>query len=168
MPNFILAFFLMSTIAMQGQKTMRNIIKEHPFESKDATSKTLSEIIKLNAGKVIYIDFWASWCGPCKKEMPASMRLSQKMQGEAIVFVYISIDDNNSVWKKALEKMQLSETGQHYRRARSKMIDFLKYFYIYSIPHYMIINKSGEIHNRDALPPSDPKLSRQLAKLLKQ
>lgn len=168
MPNLIFAFFLISSIAMQGQKTMGNIIKEHPFESLDATSKTLTEIIKLNAGKVIYIDFWASWCGPCKKEMPASMRLSQKMQGEAIVFVYISIDDNNSVWKKALDKMQLTDSGQHYRRARSKMIDFLKYFYIYSIPHYMIINKSGEMHNRDALPPSDPKLSRQLAKLLKQ
>ncbi len=168
MPIYLFCFLFATSFAAQGQKTMRNLLIEHPFESLNATKQTLSEIIKSNHGKVIYIDFWASWCGPCKKEMPASIRLARQMQQENIVFVYISIDDNNAVWKKSLEKMNLTASGQHFRRARGAMIDFLKYFYIYSIPHYMIINKTGDMHNRDALPPSDPKLARQLNKLLKQ
>lgn len=153
--------------SVYGQKTMKTIISENLFTNLEGTESTFTDIFKANKGKVIYIDFWASWCGPCKKEMPASLRLHKKFEGEDIIFVYISIDENVSSWKKSMHKMKIENAGQHYRRNQREMVDFLKFFYIYSIPHYMIIGKNGQINNRDALPPSDNKLERQLRKSLK-
>jgi len=156
--------FASSTFA---QKNMSTIIEQNKFTSLDGTDMNLTEIFKAHKGKVIYIDFWASWCGPCKQEMPASQRLHKSLEGEDIVFVYISIDENPTAWKKSMERMKITETGFHFRRNQRDMIEFLKFFYIYSIPHYMIIGKNSQISNRDALPPSDKKLERQLRKLLK-
>lgn len=164
--KYILFFLFLNTI-VNAQKSMTTVIEENKFKSLDGKEMTFTEIFKANQGKVIYIDFWASWCGPCKQEMPASIELHKKLAGEDIVFVYISIDKSQLAWEKSMEGLKIKEVGQHYRRNQDEMIEFLKFFYIYSIPHYMIIGKDGQISNRDALPPSDPKLERQLQKLLK-
>ncbi|MCH2021083.1 MAG: TlpA family protein disulfide reductase [Saprospiraceae bacterium] len=147
---------------------MKTIIDKNVFTDLNGIESTLTDIFKLNKGKVIYIDFWASWCAPCKKEMPASIRLNKKLEGEDIKFIYISIDQNEIAWKKSMNKMKIEDTGQHYRRNQKDMVDFLKFFYIYSIPHYMLIGKNGQIKNRAALPPSNNKLERQIRKLLKE
>jgi thiol-disulfide isomerase/thioredoxin len=166
MRYIFLAFFIAISIAVFGQKTIKTIIEENKFTGLDGKEMSFTEIIKSNKGKVIYIDFWASWCLPCKKEMPASLRLNKKFSDEEIVFVYISIDENTAAWKKSMERMKIKNAGPHFRRNQSEMSDFLKSFYIYTIPHYMIIGKNSQIHNRDALPPSDRKLERQLSKLI--
>lgn len=150
-----------------AQKSFKKIVEENKFVTLEGEEKSFTEIFKANKGKVIYIDFWASWCGPCRQEMPASLKLHQNLQGEDIVFVYISIDKNEAAWKKSMENLKVQTKGQHYRRNQDEMIEFLKFFYIYSIPHYMIIGKDGQIVNNDALPPSNAKLERQLRKLLK-
>jgi thiol-disulfide isomerase/thioredoxin len=167
--RYIITFIAILAFANSAfaQKNMSTIINQNKFISLDGTNMTLTEIFKMHKGKVIYIDFWASWCGPCKQEMPASQNLHKNLDGEDIVFVYISIDENPLAWKKSMKRMNITETGFHLRRNQRDMIEFLKFFYIYSIPHYMIIGKDGQINNRDALPPSDKKLERQLRKLLK-
>ncbi len=166
MRYLFLPFFIAFSIALLGQKTIKDIIEENKFTGLDGKEMTFTEIIKSKKGKVIYIDFWASWCLPCKKEMPASLRLNKKFNNEEIVFVYISIDENPAFWEKSMERMKIKNAGLHFRRNQSEMRDFLKSFYIYTIPHYMIIGKNGQIHNRDALPPSDRKLERQISKLI--
>lgn len=166
MPIYIFLICFSFSLNVQGQKTMRNIIKDHPFYNTSDTPSTFTEIIQSHSGKVLYIDFWASWCGPCKKEMPYSHKLKKQLQDLDVEFIYISIDESKAAWEKSIKKLQLDDQSSiHYRRGQKEMIDFLKYFYIYSIPHYMIVDKKGQIHNRDALPPSDPKLARQLKKL---
>lgn len=167
MRYLLFAFFLTVTNVTSAQKNFKTIIAENKFTHIDGNEMSLTDIFKNNKNKVIYIDFWASWCGPCKKEMLASTNLRQKLQNEDIVFVYISIDKDEAIWKRSMKGLNITKTGQHYRRSQDEMIEFLKFFYIYSIPHYMIIGKDGQISNRDALPPSAPKVERQLRKLLK-
>jgi thiol-disulfide isomerase/thioredoxin len=164
---FVLLFCLTATITW-SQKKSKIILEENKFYVlEDGSEQTLLEIIKSNEGKVIYIDFWASWCGPCRKEMPASIALKKKLEGDDIVFVYISIDGNRKSWERSIDALGIRNTGLHYQRNRDEMSDFLKLFYIYSIPHYMIIGKNGQFVNSDALPASDPILERQLKKLLR-
>lgn len=167
MRYLVFVLMLLLSSSTYAQKSFKKVIEENKFTSLDGGEKTLTEIFKANKGKVIYIDFWASWCGPCVQQMPFSVKLHQNLHNEDIVFVYISIDKNEAAWKRSMKNLKITDKGQHYRRDQNEMVEFLKFFYIYSIPHYMIIGKDGQIVNNDALPPDNAKLERQLRKLLK-
>lgn len=164
----IILLMLVFTVGLTAQKGLKTLFEEHIFTDVNAAQKSLSDIIKSHEGKVIYIDFWASWCLPCRKEMPHSIKLHEKLKGQDLVFLYLSIDDKEEAWKKAMNAMSITEKGDHYRRSADEVKELLKYLYIYNIPHYLIVGKNGQLANRDALPPSYSRVEKQLKKLLKQ
>ncbi|MBN8820728.1 MULTISPECIES: TlpA disulfide reductase family protein [unclassified Spirosoma] len=106
-------------------------------------------------GKVVYLDVWASWCGPCRAEFPFSKQLQERLtqkQKEQIVFLYLSIDDNEDIWKRALNTLQLQgEQGLSTGGWKSRTV---QYFGIQSIPRYILINKKGQIVDDNAKRPS--------------
>jgi thiol-disulfide isomerase/thioredoxin len=114
-------------------------------------------------GKVVYVDFWASWCGPCRAMMPYSKQMHEQLtdkQKKDIVFLYISIDADTASWKKAMidlgiEGKQLISPGNWKSKA-------CRYFQINSIPRYMILNKKGEVVDFNAKRPADPAVLQQL------
>jgi len=110
-------------------------------------------------GKVIYLDVWASWCGPCIGQMPAAAALKEKFtpeEMEQIVFLYISIDDHETRWKGAIDKHKIK--GKHLHSPGGWNSAVTQKFGIRSIPHFMLFNKNGELVNEKAKRPSDATL----------
>ncbi len=117
-------------------------------------------------GKVVYIDFWASWCGPCRQQMPFSKELHGKLtekQKKNIVFLYISIDATEDAWRKAVE--QLGIEGVLTISPGNWNSEVVKFFGINSIPRYMIMDKNGNIVNKDAPRPSSDEILNTLIRL---
>ncbi len=143
--------------------------KKNPFEGvalKDITGKEFNP--KDIEGKVVYVDYWASWCGPCRQEFPASKHLHERFtakQLKNIVFLYISIDGNEGSWKNAVE--QIGMNGLLLISPGDWNSDIVKYFQINSIPRYMLIDKTGAISNGNApRPSSDDNIYNEIVKLL--
>jgi thiol-disulfide isomerase/thioredoxin len=148
--------------------------------TEEKTSKTKSEFPLLKdmngksfgmddfKGKVVYIDFWASWCGPCRAEMPNSKQLHEMFstkQLKEIVFLYISIDATEDAWKKAVE--QLGIEGKLGISPGNWNSEIAKYFQINSIPRYMLMDKKGNIIDFNAKRPSSgPEIYNDIIKLL--
>jgi len=118
-------------------------------------------------GKVVYLDVWASWCGPCIKQMPAAKALKEKFtpeEKEQIVFMYISIDDHESRWKGAIEKHGIK--GVHLHSPGGWNSAVTKKFGIRGIPRFILFNKHGELVAEEAKRPSDETLYDDLVKLI--
>ena len=123
---------------------------------------SLGEIFSKYKGKVIYVDFWASWCLPCRGEMPNAAELKNKLKGKDIVFLYFGYKDTEKAWLKARE--QLNVEGEHYLLNETLMKEAEALFGVNSIPHYAIIDKNGSIVNKRAERPNE--VYNQLVSLL--
>ncbi len=105
-------------------------------------------------GKIVYIDFWASWCGPCRKQFPFTKELKKelsKSEKENIVFLYISIDNNEEVWRKSIEKFNIE--GKHAISPGGWNSKIARKFRISSIPRYMLMDRDGRIVDENAKRP---------------
>ena len=120
-------------------------------------------------GKILYIDIWASWCGPCRKQFPYAKKLQKQFSRRAlkkIEFIYISIDNDYDKWIESLGKLNL--TGHQFISPANHNNGAGNYFNVSSIPRYIIIGKQGEIVNQNAKRPSDETLFHELMDLIKQ
>ena len=118
-------------------------------------------------GKYVYIDVWATWCGPCVAEIPFLKKVEEKYEGKNIAFVSISVDVQKDFekWKKFVKDKQLG--GIQLFADKNWNSDFIKSFGINSIPRLILIDPSGKVVSADAARPSDSKLLEQLDALLK-
>jgi thiol-disulfide isomerase/thioredoxin len=124
-------------------------------------------LIKSYEGNIVYIDLWASWCAPCRANMPASLELNKRFKGKSIVFLYVSTDEKIQPWTKASEDENLEKT-KSFLLLNSQNSNLIKKLKVISIPRYVIIGRNGKILNPDAPEPSDPLLIKEFTKLLEK
>lgn len=116
-------------------------------------------------GKLVYVDFWASWCMPCRGEMPYSFKLRKEYEHKPIVFIYISTDENKKDWLNASIEENLDK-DINFLLLNSRKAEFVRQYKINSIPRYMLIDKDGKIISDNAPRPSDKALQQLIDKNL--
>lgn len=115
------------------------VVNEIPTTEAD---KIFEAIISKYKGKVVFLDFWATWCAPCRSGMKEMKPMKEELKNENVVFVYIT---NPSSPEKTYKNMIPEIKGEHYRVSNDEW-NYLKIkFGITGIPHYSIINKEGKI-----------------------
>ncbi len=117
------------------------------------------------AGKYVYVDVWATWCGPCKAEIPHLKEVEKKYHGKNIEFVSISIDDikDEDKWRDMIEDKELG--GSQLFSDNSWNSKFVKDYRINGIPRFILIDPEGKIVTADAPRPSDDRLIKKFDKL---
>jgi thiol-disulfide isomerase/thioredoxin len=103
--------------------------------------QAFSEIIKKFEGKVILVDFWNTWCGPCLSAMKRFEPSKSTFKEKGVVFIYLA-DESSPIntWNNAVTSIG----GEHFRLNNSQMSEIKKKFGIRGIPSYLILNKQGE------------------------
>ena len=107
-------------------------------------------------GKFVYIDVWATWCGPCKQQIPFLKKIEDQYHGKNIEFVSISTDRKNKydTWKKMIVDRQMGGIQLYAGNNNT----FSRDYQINSIPRFILVDPEGNIVDADAPRPSDPKL----------
>ena len=118
-------------------------------------------------GKYVYIDVWATWCGPCIAEIPHLKKVEAKYHGKNIEFVSISVDTEKDYekWKKMVVAKELG--GIQLFADKNWTSDFIKAYGINAIPRFILIGPNGKVIKADAPRPSSSLLVELLDSLVK-
>ena len=106
----------------------------------DGKALTLSSL----QGKVVLIDFWASWCGPCRKENPNLVKLYEKYKNKGFTILSVSLDDKETAWKTAIEQDGLVWPN-HVSDLKGWQSPMTQVYGFNSIPHTVLVSKDGKI-----------------------
>ena len=139
-------------------------VDEFVFEFEDVSGKKVA--FSDFKGKYVFVDCWATWCGPCKYEIPSLKKLERQLHGEEIIFVSISFDkpkdkgkSKDFVRKEKLGGVQLiTDNAFDTEMART--------YRIVAIPRFLLFDKEGKVVDTDAKRPSDERLKVELEALL--
>lgn len=129
------------------------------FTYPDANGKMVS--LSDFKGKVVLVDVWATWCGPCRGEIPHLKKLEEEMHGKDVVFLSVSIDEakDRQKWLDFIEKEGLKGV-QLFAGGRDSTIT--QAYQIEGIPRFMVFDRNGNIVSVRAPRPSSPELKQML------
>lgn len=124
---------------------------------------SLDQILKKHRGKVIYIDFWASWCAPCRASFPSYKTLKNEYKNKEVVFLFVSIDDDVESWKNAEIKEGLTNSTL---ALNYPVATFYQDLQLKSVPRYLVFDKFGKLAHQSAPSPGSEEIRSLLNKLL--
>lgn len=141
-------------------------VEASDFEMQTVDGKTVRFREVIGQGKVTYIDFWATWCGPCCAEIPYVEKLVEKFGANPdIEFISISLDANLDKWHKKLAHDR--PTWRQFVIPDNFNSSFAKEYHISGIPRFMMFDKEGRIININAPRPSSPETEGYLKKYIR-
>ena len=97
-------------------------------------------------GQAVFLDFWASWCGPCIEDLPHLAKIKQQIQNQKVVFLSISLDASVEQWHQAVEAYTL--TGVHVHAPGGWQAAVAQLYQVRSIPSYFLVGPDGRMDGR--------------------
>ena len=113
------------------------------FEMQTPDGKSVKLSDYAGKGKVVLVDFWASWCGPCRREMPNLVEAYAKYKGKNFEIVGVSLDQNADSWKEAIKTLKM--TWPQMSDLKYWNSEGAQLYAVNSIPHTMLIDGEGTI-----------------------
>ena len=117
------------------------------YPNKDSVNHSLSDF----EGSLVYVDVWATWCGPCKAEIPSLQKLEADYHGKNITFLSVSVDTDRQAWVDMVVNDELGGV-QLWADGWSQIT---KDYAIFGIPRFMLFDQEGKVISTDAPRPSD-------------
>lgn len=157
----LFAVFTMTVSCMTAQDlNLTTEALEYKLTATDNKGTNLREIIKKHNGKTIVIEFWASWCSDCVKNMPNVKKL--QANNPEVDFVFVSFDKTKEAWAEGIKKHELN--GEQFFVGETMKGDFGRSIDLDWIPRYIIIDKYGKV----ALYKATEKENERVEELLKR
>jgi len=116
------------------------------FSQQTPDGTMLSIMSEVSRNKITILDFWASWCGPCRQETPFMIELYNKYKDSGLGMVGISLDQEKDTWLQAIKSLGIPWPQMSDLKGWDNTV--AKQFCINSIPHTIIVDKSGKILRR--------------------
>ncbi len=133
----------MQALSERAKASKGYVIAE--LDSLVAGADILPAIISQHRGSAILVDFWATWCGPCRKSMPAVRLLKKKLSTKDVVYIYITGPSSpEDAWKNAIADIN----GVHYRLTQKQWEYLCRSYGITGIPGYLVISYDGKLQDR--------------------
>lgn len=131
----------------------------------DGKETTLRQVLNEAKDKVVYIDFWASWCAPCREVMPKSLSLKKEFQNKSVLFLYLSIDKDRLKWEEAsgIEGLRYN----NYQILNQDNSKFLKQIALSVIPRYVLYGKNSVMIDKNAPGPSSEEIKKLINSYIK-
>lgn len=136
---FLVFLILMNAFASKAQLKIGDAVPEI------ALPGTADSIIKLSSlsGKVVLVDFWASWCAPCRAANPFVQKLYKKYDKDGFEVFAVSLDVKKEAWIKAIKKDKLTYTLVYDKDGwRSKVAES---YFVDQLPTNFLLNRQGKI-----------------------
>lgn len=133
----------MQAVAERAKASEKYVIAE--LDTLVSGADILPAIISQHQGNAVLVDFWTTWCGPCRKSMPAVNVLKQRMSSKDVVYVYVTGPSSpKEVWKTAIAEIN----GIHYRLTQKQWEYLCNSYGITGIPGYLVISYDGKLQDR--------------------
>ena len=113
------------------------------FEMQTPDGKPVKLSDYAGKGKVVLVDFWASWCGPCRREMPNLVEAYKQYKGKNFEIVGVSLDQDGEAWKKAIKDLGI--TWPQMSDLKYWDCEGARLYAVSSIPHTVLIDGEGTI-----------------------
>lgn len=128
-------------VLVAREKAVKGHVVEH-LDTLVQGADILPAILAAHRGQAVLLDFWATWCGPCKKSFTAMRPLKESLSGKDIVYIYLTGPTSPElVWRGAVSGMN----GVHYRLSKPQWDYLCKSYGITGIPGYLVIGYDGKL-----------------------
>ena len=120
------------------------------YPDKDGNNFSLASF----KGNLVYVDVWATWCGPCKAEIPSIQKLEEEYHGKNITFLSVSVDEDKDAWLKMIAEKEMGGV-QLWADGWSEIT---KSYAIFGIPRFMLFSADGNVISTNAPRPSSDEI----------